>query len=56
MKAVNESKSPVDVQPALKITNEGAVTKRTHGVAWPFPYYELGAPPYDHFWPPSTTN
>jgi len=53
MKAVNESRNAEDVRPALRIEDEGAVTKRTGGVAWPFPYYELGVPPYDHFWPPT---
>jgi hypothetical protein len=52
MEEVNESKNAAkDVRPAFGIKDQGAVTKRTGGVAWPFPYYELGAPPYDHFWP-----
>lgn len=49
---MSDVKETQSVQPALEIKDEGAITQLTRGVAYPFPYYELGVPPYDHFWPP----
>lgn len=51
MKEVREPIDTRDTAPIPQILDQGAVSKCTRGVAWPFPDYELGIPPYDHFWP-----
>ena len=48
---MNEVKESRNVRPTVEIKEEGAITGLTGGVAYPFPVYEQGIPPYDHFWP-----
>jgi hypothetical protein len=42
---------PQDRRDTFDIKDQGPISERTHGTPLDYPWYELGAPPYNHWCP-----